>query len=259
MMALVLHHGHFCLNTGFFSRIGFIWPFRFYIPSIIMKKPTLLSWSSGKDSAWALYQLQQDPLIDLRGLFCTVNQEFSRVAMHGVRLDLLQQQAQALGLPLEVIEIPWPCSNEAYGEIMSAFVGRAKAAGIKQFAFGDLFLEDIRRYREEKLAGSGIEPIFPLWNSKTPELAQQMIAGGLRTVITCLDPKTMPVELAGHEFNQTFLDALPAGADPCGENGEFHSFAFDGPMFRHRVALQAGEVVTRDGYVFADFLPTTAQ
>lgn len=224
-----------------------------------MKKPTMLSWSSGKDSAWALHQLQQDPTIELRGLFCTVNQEFSRVAMHGVRLELLLQQAQAVGLPLETIEIPWPCSNDAYAAIMTDFVAKAKQAGITHFAFGDLFLQDIRRYREEKLAGSGIEALFPLWNSNTPELAQAMIAGGLRTVITCLDPKRMPEALAGHEFNQAFLDALPKGVDPCGENGEFHSFAFDGPMFHTPVALQAGEVVTRDGFVFADFLPLKQQ
>jgi uncharacterized protein (TIGR00290 family) len=218
-------------------------------------RPTLLSWSSGKDSAWALHQLQQDPGIDLRGLFCTVNQAFARVAMHGVRLELLRQQADALGLPLQVIDLPWPCSNERYQEIMAVFVAEARAAGIACFAFGDLFLQDIRQYRETQLAGTGIEPIFPLWGRNTRQLAQEMIAGGLRAKLTCIDPKQMPRKLAGHEFNAALQAALPDQVDPCGENGEFHSFVFDGPMFLQPVALQAGEVVERDGFVFADFLP----
>ncbi len=217
-------------------------------------RPTMLSWSSGKDSAWALHQLQQDPSIDLRGLFCTVNQAFSRVAMHGVRLELLQQQAKALGLPLQVIDLPWPCSNEDYQTIMTEFVAGARAAGIACFAFGDLFLQDIRQYREAKLAESGITPIFPLWGRPTAELAREMIAGGLRAKLTCIDPKHMPLALAGHEFDAALLEALPAGVDPCGEYGEFHSFVYDGPMFRHPVALEVGEVVERDGFVFADFM-----
>ncbi len=214
-----------------------------------------MSWSSGKDSAWALYKLQQDPEIDLVGLFCTVNTEFSRVAMHGVRVELLQRQAESIGLPLEIIEIPYPCSNSEYEKIMGQFVENAKQDNIDCFAFGDLFLEDIRNYREERLNGSGIEPVFPLWGIPTDKLANEMVDGGLRAVITCIDPKQTPRELAGAEFNEALLDLLPKTIDPCGENGEFHSFVFDGPMFKQQIEITIGDIVQRDDFVFADVAP----
>lgn len=219
------------------------------------KHKTLLSWSSGKDSAWALHTLRQDPQIELAGLFCTVNQAFNRVAMHGVRVELLQRQADNLGLPLQIIHIPYPCSNEQYAQVMSEFVTQAREAGVTHFAFGDLFLEDVRRYREERLHGTGIEPIFPLWGADTAELSQTMAANGLKSVLTCVDPKQLPATFAGRIFDATLLRDLPAGVDPCGENGEFHSFAFDGPMFAQPVAFTLGETVERDGFVFTDLLP----
>ena len=219
------------------------------------KHKTLLSWSSGKDSAWALHTLRQDPQIELAGLFCTVNQAFNRVAMHGVRVELLQRQADRLGLPLQIIDIPYPCSNEQYAQVMSEFVTQARAAGVTHFAFGDLFLEDVRRYREERLQGTGISPIFPLWGSDTRELSQTMVVAGLRSVLTCVDPKQLSKDFAGRIFDATLLCDLPADVDPCGENGEFHSFAFDGPMFAQAVDFTLGETVARDGFVFTDLLP----
>ena len=219
------------------------------------KQKTLLSWSSGKDSAWALHTLRQDPQIELAGLFCTVNQAFNRVAMHGVRVELLQRQADRLGLPLQIIDIPYPCSNEQYAQVMSEFVTQARAAGVTHFAFGDLFLEDVRRYREERLQGTGISPIFPLWGSDTRELSQTMVTAGLRSVLTCVDPKQLSKDFAGRIFDATLLRDLPADVDPCGENGEFHSFAFDGPMFAQAVDFTLGETVARDGFVFTDLLP----
>jgi len=220
-----------------------------------MKSKALMSWSSGKDSAWALYKLQQNTEIDLVGLFCTVNKEFDRVAMHGVRIELLKKQAESIGLPLEIIEIPYPCSNAEYEEIMGLFVERAKNDHIEYFAFGDLFLEDVRNYRVEKLKGSGIKPVFPIWGMPTDTLSREMINGGLRTVITCIDPKQTPDEFAGKEFDDDFLDSLPKTIDPCGENGEFHSFVFDGPMFKDKIDILVGDIVHRDGFVFADILP----
>ena len=224
-----------------------------------MKHKTLMSWSSGKDSAWALHALQQDPEIDVVGLFCTVNKEFDRVAMHGVRLELLQRQAKSLGLSLEVLEIPSPCSNAEYETVMTSFVTRAQDNAIEYFAFGDLFLEDIRQYREDKLKDTGIKTLFPLWGIPTQQLANTMIAGGLRTMIVCIDPKQTPKEFAGKEFTSELLNALPASIDPCGENGEFHSFVFDGPMFNERIDIVVGDVVERDGFVFADILPKLAR
>ena len=219
------------------------------------KQKTLLSWSSGKDSAWALHTLRQNPQIELAGLFCTVNQAFNRVAMHGVRVELLQRQADRLGLPLQIIDIPYPCSNEQYAQVMSEFVTQARAAGVTHFAFGDLFLEDVRCYREERLQGTGISPIFPLWGSDTRELSQTMVTAGLRSVLTCVDPKQLSKDFAGRIFDATLLCDLPADVDPCGENGEFHSFAFDGPMFAQAVDFTLGETVARDGFVFTDLLP----
>ena len=217
-----------------------------------MKRRILMSWSSGKDSAWALYKLQQDPEIDIDGLFCTVNIEFNRVAMHAVRVELLQQQAKFIGLPLKIIEIPYPCSNDLYEEIMAQFVEDAKKTNIEHFAFGDLYLEDVRNYREEKLNGSGIKPIFPIWGIPTDQLSRQMIRSGIKAVITCVDPKQIPEEFIGREYDDSFLNDLPEGVDPCGEKGEFHSFVFDGPMFKKHMEISLGNVVHRDGFIFID-------
>ncbi|MFM4994363.1 Dph6-related ATP pyrophosphatase [Aeromonas sanarellii] len=218
------------------------------------KTKVLLSWSSGKDSAWALHRLRQDPAIEVVGLFTTLNQAFERVAMHGVRKSLLARQAQCVGLPLMTIDLPWPCRNEEYGRIMTGFIGEVMARGIRHMAFGDLFLEDVRAYRERQLAGTGITPLFPLWGSDTTELAQQMMAAGLRARVCTLDPKTLDMSLGGHEFDEALLAALPAGVDPCGENGEFHTLAWDGPMFQRPLAIRVGETVERDGFVFTDLL-----
>ncbi len=224
-----------------------------------MKKKTWLSWSSGKDSAWSLYRLRQQPDIEVTGLVTTVNERHQRVAMHAVRLCLLQAQAEAAGLPLHVVPIPSPCSNEAYEAAMRRLIEEAKQEGVTQMAFGDLFLEDIRAYRERQLSGTGITPLFPLWQIPTDRLAQEMIAGGLSAVITCIDPRHLAPTFAGRTFNASFLDDLPKEVDPCGERGEFHSFAVAGPMFRHPISVTVGEVVTRDGFVFADLLPAAEE
>lgn len=219
------------------------------------RKKTLLSWSSGKDSAWALHILRQDSNIEVVGLLTTLNETFDRVAMHAVRNTLLQQQAAQAGLPLRLVPLPFPCSNEIYEERMRALIAQAQADGIEAIAFGDLFLTEVREYRERMMAGTGIEPLFPLWNRPTPELAVEMVGAGLRAQITCIDPRVMPERFAGREFNRDFLADLPESIDPCGENGEFHTFAFAGPMFRRPIPYQAGETVTRDGFIFTDLLP----
>ncbi|HXH65406.1 MAG TPA: hypothetical protein VNH42_07870 [Mariprofundaceae bacterium] len=218
-------------------------------------KRTLLSWSSGKDSAWALHLLRRDPAIEVAGLFTTVNAVHRRVAMHAVRLELLRRQAAAAGLPLTVIEIPSPCSNDDYAAAMQAFVDQAKADGIECMAFGDLFLEDIRSYRESALAGTGIEPIFPLWLIPTRQLIGDMLAAGVTAHITCVDPKKLPPRFAGRELSESLLAELPEGVDPCGENGEFHTFVSAGPMFDAPLQVIPGECVERDGFIFADLLP----
>jgi len=220
-----------------------------------MRAKALLSWSSGKDSAWALHALRQQARVEVVGLLTTINETHDRVAMHAVRSELLRLQAAAAGLPLHTVNIPSPCSNEQYEAAMSLVVQRAQAAGVTVMAFGDLFLEDIRRYRVEKLAGTGIEPLFPIWGIPTDRLARDMIAGGLRARITCVDPKQLAPSFVAREFDSALLAELPASVDPCGERGEFHSFAYAGPMFDAPIAIQSGEVVTRDGFVFADLLP----
>jgi uncharacterized protein (TIGR00290 family) len=217
--------------------------------------PTLLSWSSGKDSAWTLHRLRQDPTVELVGLVTTLNQTHDRVAMHAVRRRLLERQARAAGLPLYTIELPWPCPNGEYERRMGAFIEEARGLGVRQMAFGDLYLEDIRRYREERLAGTGITPLFPLWGLPTAELAREMFRGGLRAILTCIDPRVMPPGLCGADFDEALLAALPAGVDPCGEGGEFHSFCWDGPMFRAPIPVRRGERVERGGFVFTDLLP----
>lgn len=218
----------------------------------------LLSWSSGKDSAWSLHVLRQQEEFEVMGLMTTVNELHQRVAMHAVRVELLEAQAAAVELPLWKISIPSPCNNEEYEAALRRTVEKAKSEGISGFAFGDLFLEDIRRYREEFLKGTGISPIFPIWGFATAELAREMIAAGLRARLTCVDPKQLAGRFAGREFDAEFLADLPAGVDPCGERGEFHTFAYDGPMFRHAVPVRVGETVERDGFVFADLYAQTS-
>ncbi|MHB8717459.1 MAG: Dph6-related ATP pyrophosphatase [Candidatus Dormibacteria bacterium] len=219
---------------------------------------TLLSWSSGKDSAFALAELRRDPDVDVVGLLTTINAVAERVAMHGVRRELLERQAEAVGLPLWTVPLPWPCPNEAYAAAMSDALLRARGEGITHMAFGDLFLADIRAYREDNLAGTGITPVFPLWGRDTGGLARQMVAAGQRAIVVCVDPAQLHRGWAGRQFDTRFLDELPAPCDPCGENGEFHTFAWDGPAFAHPVEVRAGEVVDRDGFTFADLLPLTA-
>jgi len=213
---------------------------------------TLVSWSSGKDSAWSLYLLQQSGDYEIAGLLTTVNSAFDRVAMHSTRREVLEAQAEAAGLPLRVIPLPWPCSNEAYEAAMKAACDAAIVEGIEAIAFGDLFLEDIRRYREERLQGTGLTPLFPVWKLDTEALLREMIAAGVKTRVVCIDPKKLPREFAGRDLDAEFLRDLPEGIDPCGENGEFHTCVYDGPMFRHPIPIEGGEVVERDGFVFAD-------
>lgn len=217
-----------------------------------MSKKTWLSWSSGKDSAWALHELRQSDEYAVAGLFTTINSAFERVAMHAVRIELLREQAQAVGLPLYLIAIPNPCSNEQYAAAMSDFMAHARDEGVQCMAFGDLYLQDVRRYREERMRGTGIEAVFPLWEKPTRGLLQEMLAGGLRACLTCVDPRVLPAEFAGRELTEALLESMPSGIDPCGENGEFHTFVFDGPMFVRPLEIEMGEVVSREGFVFAD-------
>ena len=214
-----------------------------------------MSWSSGKDSAFALYRLFTRDDIEVTGLLTTVTEDYQRVSMHAVREELLQLQAQALGLPLHKVKIPSKCTNEIYEERMKEAIQAAKKLNVSHMAFGDLFLEDIRNYRVDKLKGTGIEPLFPLWNYPTTELANEMIKSGLKAVITCIDPRVLPESFAGREFDKSLLADLPPEIDPCGENGEFHTFVYDGPMFRKPIPIQVGEKVKRDGFVFTDVLP----
>lgn len=218
-------------------------------------RPILLSWSSGKDSAFALHVLRSDPRFEVRGLLTSVNATHERVAMHAVRRVLLREQARMVDLPLVEVEIPSPCTNADYELAMRAALEPQLAAGIEAVAFGDLFLEDVRRYREEKNAGLGLDSVFPLWGRDTAELAQLMLAAGQRAILTSVDPRQVPARFAGREFDAALLAELPAGADPCGENGEFHTFVWDAPVFTAPIAVEAGEVVERDGFVFADLVP----
>src|SRR3954447_1166069 len=216
------------------------------------KFKTLVSWSSGKDSAWLVHVLRTMPDVELGALLTTVNESAQRVAMHAVRLELLAAQAEALGLPLWTVPIPSPCPNETYELAMATAVARAVAEGFTHVAFGDLFLEDVRRYREERLAGTGLTPLFPLFGADTTALAREMIAAGLGARLTCVNPKQLDPSFAGREFDSQLLADLPSTVDPCGERGEFHSFAYRGPMFRHAIPIDTGIVVERDGFVFCD-------
>jgi uncharacterized protein (TIGR00290 family) len=213
----------------------------------------LVSWSSGKDSAWVLHRLRQQNPGAVGGLLTTVNEKFDRVAMHAVRRSLLAAQATATGLPLYAVDLPWPCSNAEYDQRMRAAVTQVVADGFTHVAFGDLFLEDVRRYREERLAGTGLTPLFPLWKTtNTSRLAREMIDGGLRAHLSCIDPRKLDRSFAGRSFDTQLLADLPATVDPCGENGEFHSFVWAGPMFSQPLQVRVGHVVERDGFVFAD-------
>jgi len=213
----------------------------------------VVSWSSGKDSAWMLHILNRQHPGSVRGLLTTTNEAFDRVAMHGVRRTLVEAQARAAGLPLRIVPLPWPCSNQEYERRVGEAVSGLVAQGFTHVAFGDLFLEDVRRYREERLAGSGLLPLFPLWESaSTADLAREMIAAGLEARVTCLDPRALDRSFAGRRFDDAFLGDLPPGVDPCGERGEFHTFACAGPMFAEPVAVRSGTIVERDGFVFCD-------
>jgi uncharacterized protein (TIGR00290 family) len=214
-----------------------------------------MSWSSGKDSTLALHEARTGSEVDVVGLLTTVNAEADRVAMHGVRRSLLESQARALGLPIHVVELPWPCTNEVYEERMAAAVAAAQGAGVEAMVFGDLYLEDIRRYREQALAGTGLTPVFPLWQRPTDHLAQHLLALGVRAVITCVDLQQVPGELSGRWYDEELLAELPAGVDPCGENGEFHTFVVDGPGFSRPLEIVLGETIERDGFVFTDVIP----
>jgi uncharacterized protein (TIGR00290 family) len=219
---------------------------------------TLMSWSSGKDSAWTVHVLRQQG-VALGGLLTTINEAAQRVAMHAVRVDVLQAQAAALGLPLWQIPIPSPCPNDIYERAMRGAVERAVAEGFTQIAFGDLFLEDVRRYREDRLAGTGLKPLFPLFGADTSALAREMIAAGVRARITCLNPKVLDRSFAGREFDAALLAELPPEVDPCAERGEFHTCAYGGPMFAHPVPIETGITVERDGFVFTDLCVTPSE
>ncbi|HEY3226780.1 MAG TPA: ATP-binding protein [Planctomycetota bacterium] len=215
----------------------------------------LLSWSSGKDSAWTLHVLRRAPGVEVAGLLTTVNEAFGRVAMHAVRVELLEAQAAAAGAPLWKVPIPDACTNTQYEAAMSVVLERARGEGIEAVAFGDLFLEDVRAYRVERMRGTGIEPLFPIWGTPTARLARDMVAAGLQARLTCVDPRALDRSFAGRAFDGRLLDDLPAGVDPCGERGEFHTFAWAGPMFARPVPVRVGEIVERGGFVFADLLP----
>jgi len=213
----------------------------------------LLAWSSGKDAAFSLHVLRASG-VEVVGLLTTMNAPAGRVAMHDVRREFVLRQAGAVGLPLLEVDLPWPCPNEAYEAAMADALAAARERGVTAVAFGDLFLEDVRRYREERMAGTGLSTLFPLWGRPTRALAEEMLAAGQKAVLTTVDRRALPAELAGHAFDESLLRRLPDGVDPCGENGEFHTFAWDGPAFRHPVPVKAGPVVERDGFAYADLL-----
>ncbi len=213
-----------------------------------------LSWSSGKDSAWALHLLRQDPGVEVVALITTIDEQSGRVPMHGVRCELVELQAKSVGLPLWAVPLPWPCSNEEYEIRMSALCDRALRANVDAMAFGDLFLADIRAYRERQLRGTALQVLFPLWQIPTADLAHEMIRAGLKARISCVDPRVLGPEFVGREFDAEFLRDLPPTVDSCGENGEFHSFVYDGPEFARTIDVLAGEVEEHDGFVFVDLL-----
>ena len=217
-------------------------------------KPTLLSWSSGKDSAWSLHLLRQQGEYEIVGLLTTFNRAADRVAMHGVLRNLVRTQADAASIPLWEVDLPWPCSNEDYESAMKQTCRKAIAKGVECVAFGDLFLTDVREYREKQMRDTGLQPIFPVWGIPTRTLAQAMITSGLRAKLTCIDTQQLSREFAGREFDAQLLSELPASVDPCGENGEFHSFVYAGPMFRRAIPVALGEIVQREQFAYADLL-----
>ncbi len=220
------------------------------------KQRAVFAWSSGKDSAWALHVLRQRVDVEIVGLLTTVNTAADRVAMHAVRRILVELQAESLKLPLTIVDLPWPCSNADYEHAMfGALDDLIQEYGITAIAFGDLFLEDIRAYREKQFANTDLELLFPIWEMPTAALAREMIASGLKAQVICIDPKQTPREFAGRGFDAEFLDELPASVDPCGEHGEFHTFVFDGPMFTTPIDITVGETIERDGFVFTDIKP----
>jgi uncharacterized protein (TIGR00290 family) len=221
-----------------------------------MPRPkALISWSSGKDSAFALHEIRRAGEFEVVGALTTVTETFGRVSIHGVRQEILQAQCEAAGLPQRIVPIPYPCPNEIYEARMAEAVARATTGGITHMIFGDLFLADIRAYREQKLAGSGITPVFPLWERPTSGLAEAMIASGMEAYLATVDLKKLPAEFAGRKFDRSLLADLPDGIDPCGENGEFHTCVVAGPMFAHRLAVTTGGRVERDGYAYCDLVP----
>jgi uncharacterized protein (TIGR00290 family) len=224
--------------------------------TIPTRQKAIASWSSGKDSAFALYEAQRSGEFEIVGILTTVTEAYRRVAMHGVRNELLDRQADALGLPCIKVSIPSPCPNEIYEREMSLVMNRLRAEGVTAMIFGDLFLEDIRAYREARLEEVGIQGVFPLWKRDTAVLAREMVAVGLQARLTCVDPRKLDASFAGRRFDEELLNSLPSGVDPCGENGEFHTMVTAGPMFRAPIAVAVGEVVTREGFVFADLVPS---
>jgi len=216
------------------------------------KQKTLVSWSTGKDAAWTCLQLVNDPTIEIVGIFCSVNAQYQRTAVHSVRIELLQRQADAMNLPLDIIEIPYPCSNIEYEAIMDAFVEKAKQREVVNFAYGDLFLADIKNYRVNNLVGTGIKAIFPLWELDTQQLANDMLAGGQKAIVTCVDPRRLSDDYVGKIFDSAFIASLPEGIDPCGENGEFHTFVFDSPLFSETVDIKTGELNSEGHYTWVD-------
>ena len=223
-----------------------------------MPPRVLLSWSSGKDSAWALHVLRGDPGVEVVGLMTTVNTTHERVAMHSTRRAILEAQALAVGLPLHIVPLPWPCANGVYERAMRGAIKAAVEGGVTHIAFGDLYLEDVRNYRCRQLEGSGLEPVFPLWHEPTEPLARRMIDAGVEAVVTCVDPAKLPPSFAGRTLDHAFLHELPAGVDPCGENGEFHTCVLAGPMLAERIPAAVGAIVERDGFCFADLVPVVA-
>jgi uncharacterized protein (TIGR00290 family) len=217
-------------------------------------RKVLLSWSSGKDSAWTLHLLRQNPDVQVAALVTTFNSAANRVAMHAVRRALVETQAELTGIPLWPVELPWPCPNSIYEDLMRGVSERAMAEGFSAVAFGDLFLQDIRDYRVRQLQGTGLEPLFPLWRIPTKDLALDMIDAGVRAKITCVDPSKLAKSFAGRDYDHSLLDALPDVVDPCGENGEFHTFVYEAPVFSRPIAVRSGEVVERDGFVFVDLI-----
>ena len=221
-----------------------------------MPKRVVISWSGGKDSAWTLHTLRQHPKeYVVIGLLTTINQQFNRIAIHGVRRELLEAQALATGLPSWVVPLPSPCTNEHYERRVTNALHFMQRLGVDAIAFGDLYLQDIRSYREARFGGLGLDLLFPLWGIATKDLSRMMIDSGLKARLTCVDPRAVPAEYAGREYNERLLRDLSPSVDPCAENGEFHTFVYDGPIFRSPIIIRTGETVEREGFVFADLLP----